>query len=160
MVKQKQTAIRSAIGALAIGAVSLIAYFEGFRGDAYLPTKNDVPTIGYGQTHYSDGKKVRLGETITEGEAREELTKLVKKYSVSIDKCIKVPLKQNEYDAYLSLAYNIGSGAFCRSTLIKKLNAKDYKGACDQILVWKYQKGKVLKGLENRRKKEYEKCIE
>ena len=52
MVKQKQTAIRSAIGALAIGAVSLIAYFEGFRGDAYLRTKNDVPTIGYGQTHY------------------------------------------------------------------------------------------------------------
>ena len=103
---------------------------------------------------------MRLGETITEEEARKELTKLVKKYSVSIDKCIKVPLKQNEYDAYLSLAYNIGSGAFCRSTLIKKLNAKDYKGACDQILVWKYQKGKVLKGLENRRKKEHAKCIE
>ena len=59
----------------------------------------------------------------------------------------------------MSLTYNIGEGAFCKSTLAKKLNAYDYEGACKEILKWDKFKGKPLKGLTNRREREYAKCI-
>lgn len=155
-----QSNIRRAVGGLLIGgAASLIALFEGFSENAYLPTKNDVPTIGYGQTTHLDGKPVKMGEKITKREALNNLMVITERASVKISRCIKVPLKQNEFNAYLSLAYNIGETAFCKSTLVKKLNTKDYAGACKEILRWKYQKGKVLRGLEIRRKKEYEECI-
>lgn len=157
----KSTSSRKAIASLATaGAIGIIATFEGFSNKAYLPTKDDVPTIGYGQTEYANGRKVRMGDYITEKEAKNQLGILVeKKFVAKLEKCVKVPLTQNEFDAYVSLAYNIGAGAFCGSTLVKKLNAKDYKGACEQIKRWKYQKGKVLKGLVKRRQQEYELCI-
>jgi lysozyme len=74
-------------------------------------------------------------------------------------RCVKVPLHQYEYDAYLSLTYNIGEGAFCRSTLVRKLNAGDYEGACKQILRWNNFQGRPLRGLTIRREKEYAMCI-
>lgn len=154
------SSIRKAVTGIATaGAISLIAIFEGFSNKAYLPTKDDVPTIGYGQTEYANGRKVRMGDFITEKEAKNQLGILVeKKFVNKIAKCVKVPLTENEFTAYVSLAYNIGAGAFCGSTLVKKLNAKDYDGACAQILRWKYQKGKVLKGLVKRRQQEYQLC--
>lgn len=157
----KTTGSRKAVGALSLtGAVALIAGYEGFSNTAYLPTPDDVPTIGYGQTEYSDGTKVKMGDTITREDAKMQLQIITRqKYADALGKCVKVPLSQNEYDAFLSLAYNIGPGAFCGSTLVKKLNQKDYAGACSQILRWKYQKGKVLKGLVNRRQKEYKLCL-
>jgi lysozyme len=64
-----------------------------------------------------------------------------------------------EFDAYVSLTYNIGEGAFCRSTLAKKLNSGDYQGACAEILKWNKFNGKPLNGLTKRRQQEYEKCL-
>lgn len=151
---------RMALAALAIsGAVALITYFEGFRSDAYLPTPRDKPTIGYGQTHYSSGKVVKLGDHIDKKTARQELNKLVKSYQADIDKCIKVPLTQNEYNAYLSLAYNIGSKAFCGSSLVRELNKGNYEKACSEIKRWHYQNGKSLPGLVVRREQEYRECV-
>lgn len=72
--------------------------------------------------------------------------------------CIKVPVSQNEYDAYLDFTYNVGVGAFCKSTLNKKLNAGDYEGACKELLKWDKADGVVQPGLTKRRKEEYEKC--
>jgi lysozyme len=83
----------------------------------------------------------------------------VQKFEGAIKKCVVVPLHQYEYDAYVSLSYNIGSGAFCSSTMVKKLNAQDYAGACQEILRWDRAKGRVVKGLTNRRQQEYQKCI-
>jgi lysozyme len=74
-------------------------------------------------------------------------------------RCIKVPISQGEFEAYVSLTYNIGSGAFCRSTLVKKLNTYDYQGACKEILKWSYFKGKQLPGLVKRRNEEYRLCV-
>ena len=154
------SSIRKAVAGIATaGAISLIAVFEGFSNKAYLPTPNDVPTIGYGQTVYADGRKVKMGDYISEKEARTQLGVLVeKKFIQQIAKCVKVPLTENEFTAYVSLAYNIGASAFCGSTLVKKLNAGDYNGACEQIKRWNKQKGKVLKGLVKRRQQEYELC--
>ncbi|WP_312069487.1 lysozyme, partial [Acinetobacter sp.] len=72
----------------------------------------------------------------------------------SVNNLVKVPLSQNQFDALVSLTYNIGSTAFKNSTLLKKLNAKDYAGAADQFLRWNKGGGKVLKGLVRRREAE------
>ena len=73
-------------------------------------------------------------------------------------KCIHVPVTQGEYDAYLDFTYNVGTFAFCTSTLNKKLNAMDYEGACKELLNWTKAGGKVLPGLVKRRQDEYKQC--
>ena len=126
-----------------------------------MPTPQDVPTIGYGSTVNPDtGKKIRLTDpSINEATAKRWLIKDVRKFEREMRGCVKVPVTQGEWDAYTSLAYNIGSFNFCHSTLVRKLNAMDYAGACAQILRWDRQKGRVLRGLTNRRKAEYKMCV-
>ena len=140
--------------ALSAAALVSLAVFEGYRGEAYIPVKGDVPTIGFGQT---DG--VEPGDKTTPERALVRLLHDANSHSEGIKACIKVPLHQYEFDAYSSLAYNIGVSAFCQSTLVKKLNADDYQGACAQILRWDKFKGKTLRGLTRRRQAEYQTCL-
>jgi GH24 family phage-related lysozyme (muramidase) len=128
-----------------------IKKWEGLRLNAYLPTPQDKWTIGYGHT-----KTVHRGMVITEARAEELLRGDIAWVEAAIEKWVKVPLTQNQYDALGGLIYNIVEGAFMRSTLLKKLNTKDYQGAADEFLRWNKQKGKVLQGLVNRRKDERE----
>jgi lysozyme len=161
LIRAILTSKRVAVGSIATaGVVSLIASFEGFSTSAYIPVKGDVPTIGYGQTYYADGQRVMLGDVITEQIARQQLAELVKRdFIEQVARCVSVPLTQGEFSAYVSLAYNIGTTAFCGSTLVKKLNAGDYTGACSQILRWNKSGGRVLRGLQNRRFEEYKLCM-
>lgn len=144
------------IGALSLSAAGLVSLlgYEGYSSNAYIPVKGDVPTIGFGTT-----EGVRLGDTITPEKAVERAYRDIHKTETAIHKCVNVPLTQSEYDAFTSLAYNIGTSAFCSSTLVKKLNARDYEGACSEIKRWVYFKGKVNQGLVNRRLKEYQTCM-
>ena len=148
--------MRLPLVALRLSAVALvgIAGWEGYRSVAYIPVPGDVPTIGFGTT-----KDVKIGDTIDPVAALQKKIRDVEKFEGAVKQCVKVPLAQNEYDAYLSLAYNIGSGAFCRSTLVRKLNVEDYAGACEEILKWDKFKGKPLQGLTNRRQAEYKQCM-
>ena len=134
--------------------LELIKDFEGFSSTAYLcPAK--IPTIGWGNTFYEDGTKVKLGDQISKTDALKLLEVVAnrdfadKKYSA-----IKVPVTQNQFDAMVSLAYNIGVGNFLKSTLLKKLNLKDYIGASNEFLKWNKSGGKELLGLTRRRKRE------
>lgn len=131
--------------------IEMIKRHEGLRLEAYLPTPNDVWTIGYGHT-----KTAKPGMKITQVKAEELLRGDISWVEAAIEKNVKVPLTQNQYDALASLIYNIGAGAFARSTLLKKLNVKDYQGAADQFLRWDKQKGKTLRGLTRRRQEERE----
>ena len=149
----KNRLIVSALSLSAVGLVSLLGY-EGYSSQAYIPVKGDVPTIGFGTT-----EGVRIGDTITPEKAVERAYRDIYKTETAIHKCVNVPLTQKEYDAYTSLAYNIGTNAFCSSTLVKKLNVCDYDGACSEIKRWVYFKGKVNQGLVNRREKEYRTCM-
>lgn len=149
----KNRLIISALSLSAVGLVSLLGY-EGYSSQAYIPVKGDVPTIGFGTT-----EGVQIGDTITPEKAVERAYRDIYKTETAIHKCVNVPLTQNEYDAYTSLAYNIGTSAFCKSTLVKKLNARDYDCACSEIKRWVYFKGKVNQGLVNRREKEYRTCM-
>ena len=148
--------MRLPLVALRLSAVALvsIAGWEGFKSVAYIPVPGDVPTIGFGTT-----KDVKMGDTIDPVTALQRKIRDVEKFEGAIKQCVHVPLAQHEYDAYLSLAYNIGSGAFCRSTLVRKLNAQDYEGACKEILKWDKFKGRPLQGLTNRRQAEYKQCM-
>ena len=128
--------------------------YEGFSDTAYIPVPGDVPTIGFGST-----KGVKLGDTITPEKAIERAYRDIRNTESAIHKCVHVPLSTSEYDAFTSLAYNIGTSAFCSSTLVKKLNAGDYEGACAEIKRWVYVKGQVVPGLVNRREKEYRMCM-
>lgn len=147
---------RRAAAGIAVSASVFVAIVmnEGFSDKAYVPVPGDVPTIGFGST---DG--VKLGDTITAPKAVARALSDIQKYEGALKQCVKVPLSQGEYDAYVSLAYNIGPGAFCGSTLVKKLNSGDYAGACQQILIWDKFKGKPLRGLTLRRQREYQLCV-
>lgn len=85
----------------------------------------------------------------------------LKKFEAAVNK-VTVALNQNQFDALVSLTYNIGTGAFASSTLLKKLNAGDYKGAAAQFDVWNKAGGKRMQGLVNRRSTErklFEKAV-
>ena len=139
--------------------IILICSFEGLELKAYLDSAN-IWTIGYG-TIIRNGVKVKKGDTCTIEQAKAYMASDLKSFESAVNK-VKVPLNQNQYDALVSLAYNIGVNAFANSTLLKKLNAQDYKGAAAQFDVWNKVKGKVVQGLVNRRAKErklFEKAI-
>ena len=147
---------RQDIAAISLSATALVAIVlhEGYRDNAYIPLAGDIPTIGFGTT-----SGVKLGDRTTPEKALQVAMKDVQSYEGAVKSCVTVPLAQNEYDAFISLSYNIGTGAFCKSTLVKKLNAGDYEGACKQILLWDKFKGKPLVGLTKRRQEEYKKCL-
>lgn len=147
---------RRTLAALALSASALVglALHEGYSDTAIIPVPGDVPTIGFGTT-----SGVKPGDTITPPKALARALVDVQKFEGALKQCVTVPLAQNEYDAYISLAYNIGASAFCGSTLVKRLNAQDYAGACAQILVWNKFKGRPLAGLTKRRQAEFKQCM-
>ncbi|EOH6066679.1 lysozyme [Klebsiella michiganensis] len=136
--------------------IALIKRFEGCRLTAYPDpgTGGDPWTIGYGWTLPVDGKPVRPGMTINQATADRLLKTGLVSYENDVLKIVKVKLTQGQFDALVSFAYNVGSRALSTSTLLKKLNAGDIKGAADEFLRWNKAGGKVLPGLTSRRKAE------
>lgn len=121
---------RKTIAGLSLSAVALVSLVlsESYTSTAVIPVPGDRATIGFGTT---DG--VKLGDTITPPKALQRALTDVQKFEGALKQCVTVPLSQNEYDSLTQLAYNIGTGAFCKSTLVRKLNAYDYAGACAEI---------------------------
>lgn len=152
-----------ATSALSLSAAALIslAAYEGYRSDAY----NDgvgVQTIGFGTTTNADGSKVKPGDKIDPVRALVRLNADADKTQREMRACLgDVPLSQNEWDAYVSLAYNIGTSAWCRSGIVRKLKAQppNYAGACADILKWVNAGGRPLPGLVKRRQREYRMCV-
>lgn len=133
--------------------IDIISSFEDTKLQAY-DDGVGVWTIGIGTTVYPNGVKVKKGDKCTLDQAKEYFAHDLKRFESSVNNLVKVPLTQNQFDALVSLVYNIGQTAFSNSTLLKKLNAKDYQGAADQFLVWNKAGGKVMKGLVRRREAE------
>lgn len=148
--------MRRLIATIVLSASALVGIVasEGYTDKAVIPVPGDVPTVGFGTT-----EGVKMGDTTTPPKALVRALQDVQRYEGAVRQCVTVPLHQYEYDAYVSLAYNIGTGGFCRSTLVSKLNAQDYVGACAEILRWDRFRGKRLRGLTTRREREYRQCI-
>lgn len=157
---------RTLIAALVLSAAGLvgIAVDEGYTAKAVPdPVKGTlVPTVGFGTTG-----GVRMGDTTTPVKALQRKLSDVQAFEGALKTCVKVPLHQYEYDAFINLAYNIGPAAFCGSTLVKRLNTVDYPGACQAILMWK-KVGSVdcsapgnttCRGLWERRQRLHQQCL-
>ena len=133
---------------LSQAGVELIKRFEGLRLTAYLDAVG-IPTIGYGST-----EGVPMGQKITESEAEALLRKDLVRFEKAVNDHVKVKISQNQYDAMVSLAFNIGASAFAKSTLVRVLNEGGYAEAADQFLRWDKARGKTLPGLATRRQAE------
>lgn len=147
---------RSHLAGLVLSAAALVglALSEGYTDRAVQPLPGDKWTYGFGTT-----EGVKPGDKITPPKALERKHRDVQTFEGAVKRCVQVPLSQGEYDAFVSLAYNIGADAFCSSTLVRKANAEDYQGACREILRWDRFKGQQVRGLTLRRQREYETCI-
>lgn len=126
-----------------------IKAFEGLELKAYYDAVGII-TIGYGST----GPHVKPGLVITPSEAEDLLRKDVTRFEACVEKQVTAPINQNQFDALVSFAFNLGCGNLASSTLLRKLNAKDYAGAAEQFLVWNRAGGRVLPGLTRRREAE------
>lgn len=133
--------------------IDLIKQFEGYSSKAYPdPATGGAPwTIGYGTTN-----GVKPGMVITAEQAEKMLRDDVAKFESGVSSLITAPTTQGQFDAMVSLAYNIGLGNFGKSTLLKKHNARCYTCAADQFRVWNRANGKVMNGLTKRRAAERE----
>lgn len=133
--------------------INLIKQFEGCRLTAYQDSVG-VWTIGYGWTQPVDGKPVGKGMTITQQKADDLLKQGVVQYENGVNSLVKVQLNQNQFDALVDFAYNLGVNALKGSTLLKKLNTGDYAGAANEFTKWNKAGGKELAGLTRRREAE------
>lgn len=135
--------------------LDLIKQFEGLSLTPYLCPANIV-TIGYGNTYYPNGQKVKLTDpAITQIVAESFLKHSLSTYEKAVDSFCRDDISQSQFDALVSFAYNLGTGALQKSTLIKKVNAnpKDVTIA-DEFMKWNKANGKVLAGLTKRRQAE------
>ena len=155
---------------VSVMAIAGVLGYEGFREGAYVPVKGDVPTIGYGTTTRPDGSRVRLGDTITEPEARARATADIHDtYAMGIKQCLgETPLYQYEFDALVDAAYNMGVGAVCKSGMVRSFKAGNYQAGCEYILKYRFSQGrdcflpenaKVCGGIKKRREYEYRMCM-
>lgn len=125
--------------------LELIKRFEGVRLAAY-DDGVGVWTIGVGHI-----KGVKRGDTITMEQADRFLAEDHAEAEAAVNRCVKVPLEQHQFDALASWTFNLGGGALSGSTMLKKLNAGDFDGAADEMLRWNKAGGRVLAGLTKRR---------
>lgn len=146
---------RFAAAALSLSATALIgiAVHEGYRGTAY-DDGVGVQTVGFGST-----SGVKRGDTTTVERALIRLGADVQAHEAGIRKCLDMPLAQREWDAAVSLSFNVGVNAFCGSTVVKRWRAGDYAGGCDAFLMWNKAGGRVLPGLVKRREAERRTCL-
>lgn len=133
----------------------LITNHEGLRLKPYLcPAK--IPTIGYGNTYYTDGKRVTLlDKEITKQQAFDMFKEVANRFAKRVDELVTSNINQNQFNALVSFVYNVGTGNFASSTLLKKVNRNpEDLSIKDEFLRWNKAGGKVINGLTNRRNEE------
>lgn len=133
----------------------LIKQFEGLVLKPYLCSAN-VPTIGYGNTFYENGVKVKMSDAQITKQRAEELLKInADRFASKVANLLKKEVTQNQFNALVSFAYNVGSGALASSTLLKLVNINPNDGnIAKEFLKWNKGGGKVIDGLTKRRMKE------
>ena len=132
-----------------------ITKHEGLSLKPYLcPAK--IPTIGYGNTYYSDGKRVTLlDKDITKQQAFDMFKEIANRFAKRVNELVITELTQNQFNSLVSFAYNVGTGNFSSSTLLKKINKNPNDLTIkDEFLRWNKAGGKVINGLTNRRNEE------
>lgn len=139
---------------LSQNGINFLIREEGLKLTAYLDSAN-VWTISIGCTYYPDGSRVKKGDVVTREEAINIFKNIVKNYEQAVSALARDDINQNQFDALVSLCYNIGVGAFRKSTLLKKVNANPKNPTiASEFAKWRMVGGRVNKGLESRRARE------
>ncbi|ECD7174582.1 lysozyme [Salmonella enterica subsp. enterica serovar Mbandaka] len=155
---------KSVLAAVGGGAIAIASALitgptgnDGLEGVRYKPYRDVVGiwTVCYGHT----GNDIMIGKTYTESQCKALLNKDLNTVARQINPYIKVPIPETTRGALYSFVYNVGTGNFRTSTLLRKINQGDIKGACDQLRRWTYAGGKQWKGLMTRREIEREVCL-
>jgi len=158
--------VRVVVAALSLSAAGFVGILmrEDYREQAYPdPTHGwQVPTVGFGTT-----EGVRRGDSLRVVPAIQRALVDASTFEGALKRCVTAPLHQAEYDLYVDLSYNIGASGFCGSTVVRKLNALDYVGACNAILLWNKSNGqdcsapgnRTCAGLWTDRLKTHAKCL-
>lgn len=134
--------------------IDLIKQFEGFSSKPYL-CPAQVWTIGYGSTRYEDGRYVTAKDPhIDEAKAIAIMKVTLKEYESAVNRYVKVKLNQNQFDALVSFAYNLGNKALLNSTLLKRINENNFLAANNEFRKWVFANGIKLQGLVRRREAE------
>lgn len=140
--------------AVAMSGGYLIAPNEGKVNQVYLDPVN-IKTSCYGHT----GPELKLGQKFTDEQCLDQLAKDLSSHDKQMMNLVRVPLTDYQHAAFLSFAYNAGVGNFKSSTMLRKLNSKDYEGACEELSRWIYAKKQKLNGLVTRRQQEKDMCL-
>ena len=141
------------IGATAVALViPVVTYYEGKVNRTYVDPVG-VLTSCSGHT----GPELKPGQTFTDEQCLAQLEADLTKHAIALD-CVRVPLTDGQKAAFLSFAFNVGNGAFCKSTLVRKANTGDLMGACAELSRWVMAGGKELPGLVRRREAERQLC--
>jgi len=143
---------RNAVALSAAGLVAL-ASWESFRSEPYRDI-GGVWTDGFGNTN-----NVQPSKSVSVPQALNQLLINVKSAEGAVNTCITKPMTQGEFDAFVKFTFNVGNRAFCNSTLVRKFNAGDNVGACNELNKWVYVKGQRVQGLANRREAERKLCL-
>jgi GH24 family phage-related lysozyme (muramidase) len=160
---------RFAVQGLSLSAVALVALLsrEGFTDKAIIPTKGDVPTVAFGMTERPDGSPVRMGDRATPVQGLQRSMAYITKAEARIKQCLTAPLLPLEYDQMVDFSYQYGTGALCKSSIVKRANAGDYAGSCQAYLLYKFSAGydcstpgnKICSDVWNRSKDRYAACM-
>lgn len=167
------TGVRLLVASLSLSAAGLVAIVtnESYVGEAMVPTKGDVPTIGFGSTTHEDGTPVKMGEKTTPVKAlRRSFTYLQDAEREMKQTLNGVALTQGEYDLYLDWRYQFGAGAWRKSSMLRELRAGNYHKACESLLLYKVSQGRDCskpsnwgpqgcKGVWTRTQERYAKCL-
>mgnify|MGYP000965546629 CR=1 FL=1 len=143
-------------GAIAIATVMLSGK-DGLEGREYVPYRDVVGVLTVCDGH--TGTDIIQGKRYTDKECDALTRKDLTRIASQVDPHIKVPTNETQRAAIYSFAYNVGATAAINSTLLKKLNARDYAGACAELRRWVYAGGMKWKGLQNRREMERSMCL-
>lgn len=155
-MRNRSKGVIAGSAAAAALAVSLVAGWEGLSLTAY-PDRlaNDLPTVCYGET-----RGVKLGDRYTKADCDEMLMRGLIQFEAGLDRCLTATMPDKTKVALVSWSWNVGVGAACKSTLVRKANDGDLVGACNELPKWNRASGKVVRGLTNRRAAERKLCLE
>lgn len=168
--RQLGRAARTLVAALALSAAGLVGIvgYEGYSGTAIIPTKGDVPTLGFGSTTHADGRPVRMGDRTTPPKAIARTYLYLQDAEAEMKRTLEgVALHQAEYDVYVDWRYQYGGAAWAKSSMLRHLRAGDYAAACNSLLLYKFSAGfdcstpgnRICPGVWTRQLERHQKCL-
>lgn len=150
----------------AAGFVGIVSH-EGYTDRAVVPTKNDRPTYGFGSTFRDDGTPVQMGDTTNPVQAVQRSAAHIAKDEAGLKRCVTAELSQAEYDTLVDFTYQYGVQKTCASSMVRNINAREYRKACDGYLLYKFSGGydcskpgnKVCAGVWARNLERHRRCV-